>query len=97
VRALVTGGAGFIGSSLCEYLLKKNFKVIVIDNLKSGNINNLKNIEKNIVFIKVDISFNPVVLESKDSILLSKSPSIPLISFLNCSKISDIYLLLGCV
>jgi UDP-glucose 4-epimerase len=56
VRALVTGGAGFIGSSLCEYLLKKNFKVIVIDNLKSGNINNLKNIKKNIVFIKVDIS-----------------------------------------
>jgi UDP-glucose 4-epimerase len=56
VRALVTGGAGFIGSSLCEYLLKKNFKVIVIDNLKSGNINNLKNVKKNIVFIKVDIS-----------------------------------------
>ena len=56
MRALVTGGAGFIGSSLCEYLLKKNFKVIVIDNLKSGNINNLKNIKKNIVFIKVDIS-----------------------------------------
>ena len=33
---LVTGGAGFIGSNLCEVLLKKNNKVICLDNFTTG-------------------------------------------------------------
>lgn len=56
MKALVSGGAGFIGSALCEYLLNKNFKIIVFDNLSTGNINNLSNLKKKIIFIKVDIS-----------------------------------------
>ena len=36
-KALITGGAGFIGSNLCEFLLKKKYKVNVIDDLSSGN------------------------------------------------------------
>ena len=38
---MVTGGAGFIGSHLCEKLLKQNYKVFCIDNLHTGNIKNL--------------------------------------------------------
>ena len=52
--ALVTGGAGFIGSHLVELLIKKKFKVIVIDNLSNGNLKNIKNLikEKNLIFLK---------------------------------------------
>lgn len=58
---LVTGGAGFIGSHLCEALVAKNFKVICLDNLGSGRLENLKNIRqsadknKNFKFIKHDV------------------------------------------
>ena len=45
--AVVTGGAGFIGSHMVDLLLKKNFYVNVIDDLSGGSINNLKNHFKN--------------------------------------------------
>jgi len=41
MRALVTGGAGFIGSHLCESLLEKGYEVDVIDNLSTGRKNNI--------------------------------------------------------
>ena len=53
--SLVTGGAGFIGSHMVDFLLKKNHKVIVIDNLVKGKTSNLKNNLKKIKFIKKDI------------------------------------------
>lgn len=40
-KCLVTGGAGFIGSHLCEFLLKRGYAVICVDNLITGNKNNL--------------------------------------------------------
>ena len=55
MKIVVTGGAGFIGSSLCEYLVKKKHEVIVVDNLSNGNIKNLAKIKKKISFIKKDI------------------------------------------
>jgi UDP-N-acetylglucosamine 4-epimerase len=54
---LVTGGAGFIGSNLCEELVNRGFNVFALDDLSSGyekNIVHLKN-EKSFTFIKADI------------------------------------------
>jgi dTDP-glucose 4,6-dehydratase len=56
---VVTGGAGFIGSNLVKFLIKKNYFVINIDKLSySGNLYNLRNIKgnKNYVFIKSDLN-----------------------------------------
>ena len=44
---LITGAAGFIGSHLCEYYLKKNFEVFGIDNLLTGNIKNISHLFNN--------------------------------------------------
>ena len=41
-KILITGGAGFIGSNLCEFLLKQGSKVICLDNLSTGNIKNIE-------------------------------------------------------
>ena len=45
--SLVTGGAGFIGSHLCEELLKKGDKVVAIDNLSTGSLENIKDLNGN--------------------------------------------------
>mgnify|MGYP001276140951 CR=1 FL=1 len=55
---LITGGAGFIGSHLVEYLLSKNNKIIVLDNFSTGRAENLKKLpnRKNLKIYNVDIS-----------------------------------------
>ena len=57
MNILITGGAGFIGSHLSERLIEIGHKVIVIDNLVNGNLNNLKKIidNANFKFIHADI------------------------------------------
>ncbi|CAH8286107.1 UDP-N-acetylglucosamine 4-epimerase [Mariniflexile fucanivorans] len=54
---LVTGGAGFIGSNLCETLLRNNIKVVCLDNFSTGKIDNIEPFLKNSLFtlIKGDI------------------------------------------
>ena len=54
--ALVTGGAGFIGSHLVYELVKRKYKVIVVDNLSTGSLKNLKLVRKKIKFINHDLS-----------------------------------------
>ncbi len=46
MKIYVTGGAGFIGSNLCTELVKKNYQVIAIDNLSTGNLNFIKHLLK---------------------------------------------------
>jgi len=54
-KAIVTGGAGFIGSHMVDFLLKKKYSVIIIDNLSGGHVKNLKHLKKKIKFLKKDI------------------------------------------
>ncbi|MFQ3534262.1 MAG: GDP-mannose 4,6-dehydratase [Aggregatilineales bacterium] len=49
-RALITGGAGFIGSHLAEQLLNRGYEVTVIDNLSTGSFENIAALEKRIGF-----------------------------------------------
>ena len=43
---LITGGTGFIGSNICELLIKKNYGVKIFDNNLRGDLNNIKKIKK---------------------------------------------------
>ena len=47
---LITGGAGFIGSNLCEYFLSKKYKVICLDNFATGYRHNVKDFINNADF-----------------------------------------------
>lgn len=55
MKILITGGAGFIGSHLVEYFLRKKHKITVIDNLSSGRLDNIKESLNQINFVKADI------------------------------------------
>ncbi len=58
MKALVTGGAGFIGSNLVDRLVEYGHDVIVLDNLSTGNIINLNKVKNKIKFLNVDITKN---------------------------------------
>jgi UDP-glucose 4-epimerase len=55
MRALVTGGAGFIGSHLVDALVAEGWRVTVLDNLSTGTESNLKSVMDDITFCKGDI------------------------------------------
>jgi len=76
---LVTGGSGFIGSHLCEFLSSKNFKVISMDNLITGTLENIGHLKtnKNFTFINHDVSEHIVVDEPLDFVLHFASPASP--------------------
>lgn len=52
MRYLVTGGAGFIGSTLCESLIKNNHEVVILDDFSAGSRQNIRNIIKDIELIE---------------------------------------------
>lgn len=56
-RVLITGGAGFIGSWLCEWLVKSNARVVCLDNLYTGRTENIAHLlgKKNFKFTKCDV------------------------------------------
>ena len=55
MRYLVTGGAGFIGSHLTEALINRSNQVMVVDNLSTGNLQNLSNVKEKISYIQGNI------------------------------------------
>lgn len=63
MKAIVTGGAGFIGSHMVDLLVKNNYKVTVIDNLANGRLVNIEHHKGKIKFINVDIGDYDVELD----------------------------------
>ena len=55
MKILVTGGAGFIGSHITEYLVQRGDDITVLDNLNTGQIKNLSKVNNNINFVNGDI------------------------------------------
>jgi len=55
MKILVTGGAGFIGSHITEYLVQRGDDITVLDNLNTGQTKNLSKVNNNINFVKGDI------------------------------------------
>jgi len=78
-RVLVTGGAGFIGSYLCERFLQEGYEVICMDNLITGSADNIGHIkDSRFSFIHYDVT-NYVYVQGKlDYILHFASPASPL-------------------
>ena len=76
---LLTGGAGFIGSHLCDFLLGKGFRVICLDNLITGNIKNIEHIipNKNFKYIIHDVSKHIEIDEDIDYVMHFASPASP--------------------
>lgn len=78
--AVVTGGAGFLGSHLCDRLLSEGMKVVCIDNLLTGNLNNISHLfgNENFTFLKHDITNFIFVPGDVDYILHFASPASPI-------------------
>ena len=78
MRILITGGAGFIGSHLCDRFLGKGHEVIAMDNLSTGNVRNIAHLAGNdrFLFIKHDVTHYVYVHGQLDAVLhLASLPS----------------------
>lgn len=76
---LITGGAGFIGSHLCERMLQEGYQVICMDNLLTGSLRNIEHLfrDPNFYFEKYDITHYVHVPGRLDCILHFASPASP--------------------
>ncbi|MEQ1917821.1 MAG: UDP-glucuronic acid decarboxylase family protein [Elusimicrobiota bacterium] len=79
-RVLITGGAGFLGSHLCDNFLKKGAKVIAVDNLLTGSMTNIEHLLKNprFDFIKMDVTNYLHVPGPLDLVMHFASPASPI-------------------
>jgi dTDP-glucose 4,6-dehydratase len=76
---LVTGGAGFIGSHICDYLLAQNYRVICIDNLITGSLQNIEHIKTgDFDFINHDITQEIIINSKIDYVFHFASPASPI-------------------
>ncbi len=79
-RVLITGGAGFLGSHLCDRFIKEGFHVIAMDNLITGSLRNIEHLMKlsNFEFYNCDVSKFVHVPGELDYILHFASPASPI-------------------
>jgi len=79
VRILVTGGAGFIGSHLCDRLLAEGHQVVVVDNLVTGQVENVAHLagRDDFLFIRHDVSNFIFIPGHVDAVLHLASPASP--------------------
>lgn len=78
--SVVTGGAGFLGSHLVDYLLNKGHRVIAIDNLITGRVQNIAHLagDENFKFIKQDVTQYIFLSEKIDYVWHFASPASPI-------------------
>jgi dTDP-glucose 4,6-dehydratase len=77
--SLVTGGAGFLGSHLCDRLLADGHRVICVDNLDTGTLENIEHIrEPEFVFLQHDLIDHLEVTEPLDYVFHLASPASPI-------------------
>lgn len=83
-KTLITGGAGFIGSHLCDYFLEKGHYVICVDNLLTGKLANIKHNLKipRFRFIRHDVTKSLKISVKVDNVLHFASPASP-VDYLN--------------
>ncbi len=79
MRIVVTGGAGFVGSHLCDYLLEEGHSVICLDNLLTGTMENITHLQGNDKFTYVEQNVTDYVsVEGRvDAVLHMASPASP--------------------
>ena len=80
MRVLVTGGAGFLGSHLCERLLAEGHEVLAMDNLLTGNLRNIAHLsgEPRFRFVRHDVTQFIAVEGAVDAVLHFASPASPI-------------------
>jgi dTDP-glucose 4,6-dehydratase len=77
--ALVTGGAGFLGSHLCDYLLAEGYRVICVDNLDTGSLQNVEHLrDDGFVFLNHDLTEPFFLEEPVDVVFHLASPASPI-------------------
>jgi len=76
---VITGGAGFLGSHLCELFLRKKYRVVCVDNLLTGREGNIRHLlsHKSFVFMKRDVGKPLGVAGAVDLVLHFASPASP--------------------
>ncbi len=78
-KALVAGGAGFLGSHLCELLIEKDYTVHAIDNLVTGTRRNIQHLmEKGLNWLEIDITSDFYLNDTYDEIYNLASPASPI-------------------
>tara|TARA_B100000780_G_scaffold261802_1_gene214483 strand:+ start:201 stop:1193 length:993 start_codon:yes stop_codon:yes gene_type:complete len=79
-KVLITGAAGFLGSHLCDKFINKGYDVVAMDNLITGNLDNIKHLIKldNFNFINHDVSKSIHIEGDLDYILHFASPASPI-------------------
>ena len=76
---LVTGGAGFLGSHLCEELLRRGNRVICVDNFETGSLENIEHIRSDdFIYKQIDIIEPYFIDEPIDSVFHFASPASPI-------------------
>ncbi|MFQ5425677.1 MAG: UDP-glucuronic acid decarboxylase family protein [Gaiellales bacterium] len=77
--AIVTGGAGFLGSHLSDHLLAEGYRVICVDNLDTGNLHNVEHIRAgDFVFVNHDLTLPIQIDEPVDIVFHLASPASPI-------------------